>query len=41
MIDMCASMNATDISPNRLTRAKQAAIDFVNQSSTLEIGIIV
>lgn len=40
LMDMSMSMRATDISPNRLTRARFKAIDLINQVSEGETGLI-
>lgn len=40
VMDMSYSMYSTDISPNRLTRARYKAIDLLNQLNEGEIGLI-
>ncbi|MFT4994373.1 MAG: Ca-activated chloride channel family protein [Paraglaciecola sp.] len=40
LIDMSLSMRATDISPDRLTRAKYKAIDLVNAINEGETGLV-
>lgn len=40
VLDMSMSMRATDISPDRLTRAKYKAIDLIQQTSEGEIGLV-
>ncbi|MEP0355838.1 VWA domain-containing protein [Paraglaciecola sp.] len=40
LIDMSLSMRATDITPNRLTRAKYKAIDLVNTITEGETGLV-
>lgn len=40
ILDMTLSMRATDIKPNRLSRAKFKAIDLVKQAGEGEIGLI-
>ena len=40
LIDMSMSMRATDIKPNRLTRAKYKAIDLVKKLTEGEIGLV-
>ncbi|MFT2091268.1 vWA domain-containing protein [Paraglaciecola sp. 2405UD69-4] len=40
LIDMSMSMRATDITPNRLTRAKYKAIDLVNAITEGETGLV-
>ncbi|MCU7555167.1 VWA domain-containing protein [Alteromonas sp. ASW11-19] len=40
VIDMSLSMRATDVSPDRLTRAKYKAIDLVNQIGEGEMGLV-
>ncbi|UAA40104.1 VWA domain-containing protein [Paraneptunicella aestuarii] len=40
VMDMSMSMRATDITPNRLSRAKFKAIDLVKQAGEGEIGLI-
>lgn len=40
LMDMSMSMRATDISPNRLTRARFKAIDLINQVNEGETGLI-
>jgi Ca-activated chloride channel family protein len=40
LLDMSMSMRATDIKPNRLTRAKYKAIDLVKQISEGETGLV-
>lgn len=40
VMDMSLSMRATDITPDRLTRAKYKAIDLVNQISEGEMGLV-
>jgi Ca-activated chloride channel family protein len=40
LIDMSMSMRATDLSPNRLTRARFKAIDLVNETSEGETGLV-
>ncbi|MEW9798132.1 vWA domain-containing protein [Alteromonas sp. CYL-A6] len=40
VIDMSLSMRATDVTPDRLTRAKYKAIDLVNQLGEGETGLI-
>ena len=40
VMDMSLSMRATDITPDRLTRAKYKAIDLVNQIGEGEMGLV-
>jgi Ca-activated chloride channel family protein len=40
LIDMSLSMRATDVKPNRLTRAKYKAIDLVNAITEGETGLV-
>jgi Ca-activated chloride channel homolog len=40
LMDMSMSMRATDLNPNRLTRAKYKAIDLVKQLSEGETGLV-
>ena len=40
VLDMSLSMRSTDVSPNRLTRAKFKAIDLVNEINDGEVGLI-
>ena len=40
VMDMSYSMYATDISPNRLTRARYKAIDLLNELNDGEIGLV-
>jgi Ca-activated chloride channel family protein len=40
LIDMSMSMRATDVKPNRLTRAKYKAIDLVNGITEGETGLV-
>jgi Ca-activated chloride channel family protein len=40
LIDMSLSMRATDVKPNRLTRAKYKAIDLVNNITEGETGLV-
>ncbi|MCF2950361.1 VWA domain-containing protein [Paraglaciecola aquimarina] len=40
LIDMSLSMRATDVTPNRLTRAKYKAIDLVNAITEGETGLV-
>jgi Ca-activated chloride channel family protein len=40
LIDMSLSMRATDVKPNRLTRAKYKAIDLVNTITEGETGLV-
>lgn len=40
LIDMSMSMRATDVKPNRLTRAKYKAIDLVNAITEGETGLV-
>lgn len=40
LIDMSLSMRATDISPDRLTRAKYKAIDLIKAASEGEMGLV-
>lgn len=40
MLDLSASMNATDISPSRIVRARQYIEDLLNQTRGLKIGLI-
>jgi Ca-activated chloride channel homolog len=40
LLDLSESMNATDIKPSRLIRAKQKIEDFVNLSRGVKIGLI-
>lgn len=40
MLDLATSMNATDISPSRIVRARQYIEDLINTSRGLKIGLI-
>lgn len=40
LLDLSASMNATDISPSRIVRARQNVEDLVNLSRGLKIGLV-
>lgn len=40
VLDMSMSMRATDVSPDRLTRAKYKAIDLVNSINEGELGLV-
>lgn len=40
VLDLSESMNATDIKPSRLTRAKQKIEDLLNNSKGMKIGLI-
>ncbi|NDV91118.1 VWA domain-containing protein [Alteromonas sp. 345S023] len=40
VVDMSLSMRATDVNPNRLTRAKYKAIDLVNRIGEGEMGLV-
>lgn len=40
LLDLSESMNAADIKPSRLTRAKQKVEDFLNASKGVKIGLI-
>ena len=40
VMDMSLSMRATDIKPDRLTRARYKAIDLINQSAEGEMGLV-
>lgn len=40
LLDLSESMNATDVKPSRLTRAKQMIEDLLNQSKGVKIGLL-
>lgn len=40
LLDLSASMNATDISPSRIIRARQSIEDLLNLSKGLKIGLV-
>ncbi|GAC15249.1 vWA domain-containing protein [Aliiglaciecola lipolytica] len=40
VIDMSMSMRATDVTPDRLTRAKYKAIDLINEISEGDVGLV-